>query len=264
LRTSIRLAFIILVAVTNHGSLVGQEQPEPNLPDNVRDVEIADDWARWWTLTDELTPQELRAIHEDVELTRERYREAVNAGEKEFMPEERLARLDFYIDGSTHPELFQMWSVFDAFASGFEIPEVDPRASLAEFGFEGEVLDTIVSFSSDYWREKKILMERLMREAQPVLAFFRLGRESLGEEVFDAAYEAEDLIVMAGATGLSVDQVEEIIEAGRRTPADDYAAEALPPLKELLKPDDWDRFRSYLLKVKAPTMSGISTAVLGG
>ena len=44
----------------------------------------------------------------------------------------------FFVDGSTHPELFQMWSVFSSFAAGFVYDEVDPRVSLAEFGFEDE------------------------------------------------------------------------------------------------------------------------------
>lgn len=261
MRRNMTVASAILIMLTfGAWPLSGQEQPESTSSETGQE----DDNPRWWTLSDEITPKELRAIHEDRELQKELYREAVRAGTRDPLPEKRMERLHFFIDGSMRPELFQMWSVFDAFAISFGSEMAQPRASLAEFGFEGQVLEEIVQFCSDYWRQRQVLMTKLMEEAQPALEFVRLGREALGEEDFKAANEAEDTTRLAAATGFSVKQIEEIFETRGRTPVQGFAAQALPLLKDILEPADWNRFRLYLLEVQAPMMSSISSDVLGG
>jgi len=74
-------AFILLILVAiQASSLIGQNQTKVASPGTSQSPTTTEDSPRWWTLTDEITPQELRAIHEDIELHKERYREAVQAG----------------------------------------------------------------------------------------------------------------------------------------------------------------------------------------
>ncbi len=221
-----------------------------------------EDSPRWWTLTDEISPAELRAIHEDIELHKERYREAVKAGRKPLLPKQQMELLNFFIDGSTHPELFPMWLAFDSFAAGFAFEWDDPRASLAEFGFEGDVLKTIAHISVEYRREVEILQKEIHEDFKAVGELVRLGKKNLGEKNFNNARKARDATMLANATGYSVEEVERILEIWEGTRADDFAAQALPLLKEALEPTDWDRFRLYLLEVQAPMMFGQSYAEL--
>jgi len=262
-RTAINPVSVLLVLLAaNPPMLAGQEQLKVSSPGDLQTVETKEDDARWWTLTDEITPHQLRAIHEDVELHRERYQEGVKAGTRDPLPR-GIEGPSFFIDGTTHPELFQMCSVFDAFAIGFGLQEADPRASLVKFGFEGEVLETIIQFTNDYWRERQVLTEKLSEEMQPVLEFVLLGREKLGEENFKAAYKTRNATMLASVTGYSVEQVEKAFDLMNQAPMGDFSAQALPLLKQLLAPADWNRFRAYLLEVQAPMMSSVSTDVLG-
>lgn len=246
-------AFIILVLVAIHGSpLSGQKPPKPSLP-----PETTEESARWWTLTDEITPQELRAIHEDVELHKERYREAVRAGRQPLLPREQMDHLDFFIDGNTHPELFQLWVVFSSFAAGFAYDDVDPRVSLAEFGFEGEVLETIARLAIEFWQDRENLQERVGEEMKAVAELARLSRERLGQKGYRAATQARDANLLADATGYSVERIEGLLKLWwEETPAEDLTVRTLPRIRQALGPGVWERFRRYLLEVQAPKMSG--------
>ena len=265
MRTAINPAFIILVLVAIHASpLIGQKQTKPSSPDDPQGLETKEDDARWWTLTDEITPEELRAIHENVELHKERYRKAVEAGLQLPKSKEQMELLNFFIDGNTHPELFQMWLVFSSFAAGFAFDEVDPRVSLAEFGFEGELLETIARVSIEFWREREILQERVGEEFKAVAELARLSKESLGQKNYKVAIKAKDATMLAHSTGYSVEQVEKLLELWEQTPSADLTAQTLPLIKEALGPTDWERFRLYLLEVQAPNMSQSGYDVMEG
>ena len=194
---AIKRASIVLVLVAIHSSpLFGQAQPKPSPP-----PESTEDSARWWTLTDEVTPQELHAIHEDVELHKERYQEAVRAGKQELLPKKQMDHLSFYIDGNSHPELFPMSWAFRTFAAGFEYDLVDPRVSLTEFGFKAEVVETIAGISLEYWRKREAISAKYEEDSEDLLEFVRLSRERLGEKGFRAAGKARDATRLAIATG---------------------------------------------------------------
>lgn len=231
--------------------LFGQQPPTPHLP-----LETTEDSARWWTLTDDITPQQLRAIHKDIALHKERYWEAVKAGIQTPLPKEQMERLSFFIDGQTHPQLFEMWSVFSSFAAGFEYDMVDPRVDLAAFGFGGEVLETIVAMTIEFWNVREELQEKVGEEMKAVAELARLSKERLGKKNYDAAIQARDAHVLSSVTGYSVERVEKLLKLWwEETPTEDLTVQTLPLIKEALGPADWDRFRRYLLEVQAPRMS---------
>jgi hypothetical protein len=68
---------------------------------------------------------------------------------------------------------------------------------------------------------------------------------------------------LAKATGYTVAQVEEYVATWRtrRRLAEEYAIEMLLRLKAVLGPIGWERFRAYLLEVKAPFMVTITPEV---
>jgi hypothetical protein len=154
-----------------------------------------------------------------------------------------------------------MWVVFSSFAAGFVYDAVDPRVSLAEFGFEGEVLDTIVGMTTEYWDKRENLQKGLREEMKAVAELSRLGKEILGEKNFKVAIKAKDANMLAHATGYSVEKVEKLLKLGwEATPTQDLTVQTLPLIKEALGPADWERFRLYLLEVRASDMSASNFA----
>ena len=239
---------LMVCAVVASGQQGGSGPPAP---------ETAEDSARWWTLTDEITPQELRAIHADVELHKERYREDVRAGKRPLQPKKQMDLLNFYIDGNSHPELFQMWAVFRTFAAGFDQYGVDRRKLMTEFGFLTDVQETIAAISIDYLSKRKAIEAKYAEDSDDLLEFVRLSRETLGEKGYRIAGKAKDATRLAIATGYSVEKVEKYLKRiwGGERPIKDLTIQTLPLIKEALEPDDWELFRRYLLEVHAPDMS---------
>ncbi|HSL83314.1 MAG TPA: hypothetical protein VLF66_11105, partial [Thermoanaerobaculia bacterium] len=72
----------------------------------------------WWTLTDEISPMELRTALRDPEAHLARYLAAIEAGVADVLPEDQVQTLSFYYNRDLTPELTPMWVAFSAFASG--------------------------------------------------------------------------------------------------------------------------------------------------
>lgn len=252
---------ILLTLVLSLGvcAVVASGQPAASGPP----PETAEDSPRWWTLTDEITPQELRAIHQNVELHKERYQEDVRAGRRPLKPKKQMDLMNFYIDGNSHPELFPMWWVFSSFSAGFVYDLADPRVSLTEFGFKAEVVETLAGMSLEYWRKREAISAKYEEDSEDLLEFVRLSRERLGEKGYRIAGKAKDATRLAIATGYSVEKVEKYLNRiwGGENPIEDLTIQTLPLIKEALGPADWELFRRYLLEVQAPDMLASGYAV---
>lgn len=103
----------------------------------------------WWTLTDEITPRELRAALADPELSRERYADAVAAGYAAPVPEASLRSIRLFYTGALTPELVPMWQAFHGFAApmrGESASRLQAKArfDLKSYGFEAAAVEAIV------------------------------------------------------------------------------------------------------------------------
>ena len=70
----------------------------------------------WWTLSEHITPKELKLLYSDRALSLERYQQALDAGLEQPLTEDQLNRLTFYINHELTPELAPMWWAFDIFS----------------------------------------------------------------------------------------------------------------------------------------------------
>ena len=252
-------AVVLAVAVSYASPVLSQEWSQRMPPDPP--WQVSGD-VRWWTLSDEITPEQLRSIHGDVELHRQRFLEAVMAGRRRLPGEGRMELLRTFIDGKSHPELFPIWLVFDSFSGDIRLAKhYDPTESLIEFGLQGKTLETIIRFATGYWNERQVRVRDNLQRLEVALEFARLVDERMGPRAFEAAVRAGDTGALAEASGYSVELVEEFFATWRRRPAEEFAIQMLPRLKAILGPISWERFRAYLLEVKAPFLVSITAEV---
>ncbi len=132
----------------------------------------------WWTLTDDLTPAELKRLHNDRSLALERYDAAVNAGLAQPLPErgrESRGCLKFYYHPDLTPELEPMWLAFETFYAFYtprenapeENVQAAPRDLQQKFGVSPAGVDRILNAAATTDAEFDSLMADLgpkMRE----------------------------------------------------------------------------------------------------
>ncbi len=221
----------------------------------------------WWTLTDEVTPAELKRLFSDRSLSLERYDAAVAAGLADPLPERGAGGrecLDFYLNRDLTPELEPMWLAFDTFfrvyAPDEQVDEERAHAApldLRRFGVSPSGVETILRAAAATEAEFDSLMDDLgpkMREMTVLLGevyYEDPQRAALApphRQVLDAV-ELRDYQTVASAVGRSVSEIRDLVDSHADWDAP-YAlvAEALPRLKEELTDEDWQGLRRYLLE----------------
>ncbi len=216
----------------------------------------------WWSLTDDLSPAELRAIHENDELHQRRYLQAVKAGYRDPLPEERLEAITSFFTGQMTPELFPIWLVFDAYSTHFyggDRWEAFSKAptQLAKYGIENSAVQTIIHATLRQLDESQALVRDLAPDSLLFVALARKAEAKVGATAVKESIERRDGTTIALATGRSPAFVTRIIKNSQREPSRETVAVILPQLKDNLSSDDWDRFRLFLLKEAAPMISTI-------
>lgn len=223
----------------------------------------------WWTLTDELTPAELKRLHSDRSLSLERYDAAVEAGFQRPLPEQgpyRRECLLFYFNRELTPELEPMWQAFESFflfyTPGEHAREENVQAAprdLRRFGVSPSGVDTILnaaaathaefdSLMADFgpkMREMTILLREVYDDPRRAAAVPPEG------EVY-AAVQRKDYGTVASVLGRPEIEIRALVDSHADWDVP-YAliAGALPGLKEELTEGDWQGFRRYLLEVLA-------------
>ena len=95
--------------------------------------------ALWWTLSDEVTPEELREAWRSVAASRSRYLAALGDGAA---PEDREA-VRFFLSGALTPELVPMWMALAAFTEGMSEDPTSTLEILHNLGFDAETTERI-------------------------------------------------------------------------------------------------------------------------
>lgn len=220
----------------------------------------------WWTLTDEISPAELRKEFRDPDAHLARYLEAVEAGvPTQPLNDEALTYLSFYYNRSMTPELTPMWLAFDAFAGGHVelIGEAHATDNLAAFGFGPTAIDTILLFGTRLTRETQEIVEEVgprsvrFSEIQQRAIEARGGDRKAYASVTRAT-EAQELDLLLPHAGVPRDELADLRAAWRRHPVTETAEKLLPELRQQLTEEDWERFRRFLLEHVVPGMGNES------
>lgn len=239
------LLIVLLVA----GVAVAAQTTDPKVPASS---------PLWWTLTDEITPQELRRIYGDPKDSQRRDLLAVEKGLKRPVSPERLKELLFFQDGSQSPELLPMWEAFDIFASRFGYRwnwEERGPAALREHGISARGVETIVGVSHRHNRRVAALTEEIRDGTHDFLDLQRRAEPVVGEEGLNRALDERDVVTLSVAVGVSVPAVSRLMADWEIDPGAATAEELLPELKAELSAEDWERFRHFLLADVSPRTS---------
>ena len=215
----------------------------------------------WWTLTDSLSPEELRAAHRDPQANLERYLKHLDGGWAPSLTEEETALLSFYVNAQRTPELVPAWYAFHVF-SRFRVTREGDEAVSMQLGRHGVSQQGRQSILGTAARHRAALEEAISRIGPQQVHFVLLQRRAIEQLGSDAqarvtvneATARRDSAFLARLGGESEERTRELLAAGTTDSIVDQAAETLPLLRKGLSGADWDAFRRYLLAEVASRM----------
>lgn len=232
------------------------------------DLDTPEDSPLWWTLTDEITPQELRAIYRDDSAHLVRYQAAVEAGLAVPLNERQKKALKFHYHPTQNPELAPMWSAFSAFATA-HLEDDGPSITgerLVPYGISPGGIDAILSVGEEQFQEHLAMVEELEAESQEYLRLYRrlddLARapaevkqahsvpaaRHLTPESLLEAVDRDDVALLAAASGETPAKVARLLWVAKSNPPAATAGENLVTLRARLTAEDWNAFRRFLLE----------------
>lgn len=210
----------------------------------------------WWTLSDEVTPGDLRAQFRDEDAHLERYRAALAAGvPTQDLSVEAQGYLSFYYNLRHTPELTPTWLAFNAFASGHLAMAGEARVvdQLTDRGFGPAEIDTIILFADRQEQETAALVQEIAEPSREFVEIQRRAIQARGDDrrahsrVKRAAKEGElDLLLPHSKVGRT--RLADLRAAWLRLPVSETAERLLPELRERLGEESWERFRRFLLE----------------
>ena len=210
----------------------------------------------WWTLTD-MTPEELRAIHEDRAETEKRYRRLVAEGKTEAPEDEaEYGRMAMVYLGSDTPELVPLWRAFDGFAGFFRLmPSWHDRAKdeLLRYGVSEGGADAVIQygvFLTD-WIQAEI--DAASPRIEKWMVALREAQRELGEDRYRQAVEARRASYLGSFGGLGEEESQDLMDLWLSNPVKDLKMARLVDLRQQLSEEDWNTFRGFLLVKIAPS-----------
>ena len=211
----------------------------------------------WWTLTDDLSPQDLRRILTSRKLHRQRYQEAVEGKAADALSAESLESLYYYINGDFTPELFRMSDAFDSFTRRFEYLDgwLDTASeTLPRHGVSAAGQSTILSIVEPKNKKQDQLIQDLRESSNKFVELMDKIEHQFSLGHLKGVLRTKDFRQMGQISGLPPGEVERLAQEWQRDPVEEVCGEFLAILKERLSLSDWNAFREYLLKEIAPEM----------
>lgn len=212
----------------------------------------------WWTLSDEVSPEELRRQLQSRRLSRERLRADVDAGLHAPVGEDRLAELSVYVNGKTTPELIPMWDAFDRYSFHFyHDKDYGPHAirELQEWGLSREGAELVTTVAQEHLEiEARVVEETRELELRFAYEVVKTARERIGEEAADRIVREKDFTWLGRLAGVNPDSVRTWHQAWLRDPMAEAGMVSIETLGERLSSSDWGALRRFLLREVALRM----------
>lgn len=208
------------------------------------------DSPHWWTLSDSLSPAELRHAILSPSANRERLRKAIDEGRVPAEAEQKLARVELQVDGRVNPELIPMWDAFDAYAMRFDYRrdwESITADQLAEYGLSAQGIQTVIRLAKEHRERLKEIQEQLGPWQRELVEIQLDAQRRIGEERMLAATRSKDFTGLARASSRTPERVKEVYESAQGDPRVIGGLESVVKLHSVLSEDDWDGLRAYLL-----------------
>jgi hypothetical protein len=218
----------------------------------------------WWTLTDDISPAELRQALQDRDANRQRFRRAMERSRgknREMVTEQQVHEVSSYIDGDLYPELIPMYVAFDSYAGRFESgPDFREEnvTLLTKHGMTATAITHLRRVVSDYSARRNALTSEIGPLGFELMEALRELPRSDRERIHRALFGG-DLRALARLTGREVEWIATRHAAWRRDAVADTSIPVLRRLRADLSHDDWQAFRRFLLIEIASQMSGVDT-----
>lgn len=243
-KLSILTVMLCVVAASAGGQLVN-EPPSVNS-------------SYWWTLSDEISPAELRRAVQSRRLSRERLKVDIESNRHDPVSDARLAELSIYINGAVTPELIPLWDAYHRYAFNFLIDEEHTQQALdrlTEWGVSAEGVDVFETVTDEHWKLHNELVEELR---EPSSQFSREvlapTREQIGKSATNRVLEQNDIAGLARLSGKSEATVRAWHQAWRRDAVAETSRVSAEALRESMSDSDWQALRRFLLRREAPKM----------
>lgn len=223
-------------------------------------LDVPADSFLWWSLSEGISPSELKRQHNDRALSLARYDLAVEAGLQPQLTPQQRRDLKFYVNSQVDPALIPMWLAFDEFSRGRisrrGVPGEAVPNELKSYGLSPSGIAVIMEGARACALAHEELMADLgakQKEAQllirPRLLAERADSSQPQRPIMDAVRE-RDYDFVAAAVGKPVREIRELVDAlaswGRLGGGSDMIARCLPALRHELSERDWNSFRLYL------------------
>lgn len=199
----------------------------------------------WWTLTDELSPAELK---QRLERRVEARRAEVKAGRRRATAQSVVeSPVTWSIQGGQEPELFPVWSTFYSFASAHvtDRPREEVVHELVTFGLDPEAAEVIIKAAEETWASD---LSQEITEAMLQLRSLRLrAEEQLGPERAKEMWRTNDFALLSEQVGWSQAALRDLVQRSARDWRAESAVPAIVSLRREIGERQWDLFRRYLL-----------------
>ena len=215
------------------------------------------DSPRWWTLTPEMSPQELRRVTLDRKAHQERFKETIQSNENRIVTREEMDMTRIFVDGSRTPSLVSMVEAFNALTEYLhgkkaQSEEVMYREILQRYGLSRAEIDLVIDAARLKNAEQERMTELTQEDTAEFVRILKETKENLGREKYRKALSGKKLGVLAKASGRSLDEVSRLSGVWDQDPVEDLLIETVAGLREELSEDGWKGFRSFLYCEIAP------------
>lgn len=214
----------------------------------------------WWSLSPEVTPEELREAILDPMKVRARYQQAVARGIKEELPATRLEKLEYFVDGTLTPELVPAWEAYHVYAVNSHLrarEESIVRKELLDYTMSAEGADATGQSIQDHWERREALIAQIGHEQLKFVKILRLAKETLGADAYAETTAREDVEKLASIASLPPDEVRRLAEAWNRDIGREVSIASLVELREHLPDSDWYALLNFLRAKVATGISGV-------
>lgn len=208
----------------------------------------------WWTLTDEITPAELRGrLQRRVTAERQRLQADIErraAGGSTNVPLDR----DWELRGRETPELFPVFTAFESFAlTHYDWMGENTVQELIGFGISPEAAHQIVIAAEE--RRASDVMKQIADAQSELRELSSWAEDKIGTEAVWEMRRRNDFAQFSKLVGWSQESLRDLV---RLAYCHWWGAASVPVLVELRKAlgeEQWDLFRKYLLEKVASTTS---------
>lgn len=204
----------------------------------------------WWTLTDEITPAQLkqrleqRRVKEVSEYQAELKRVT---GESSTEPD-----TTWMLSGSEHPELFSLWKTFDSFAFTHKLKgnEEPTLPKLVDFGISREAAEAIIAAAEE--RNASDLGVVAGKDQEQMHVLLERAREQIGRQAVEEMRWKNDFARLSGLVGWSQEALRDLALRSRRNWRAEASIPVLVALRQEIGEEQWQLFRRFLLSEVAP------------